>query len=475
MKKSIYTLGIALTLGCSACNDWLTVQPETVIVTENLITTDDGIKQILNGMFLTMRGTLYLPEGVMGGSGLSESLACTWYQSGNREIDLGKHFYASDEVQSALNSAFCTFYDVIAMSNDLINGAEENKDKLSKEVYNMGIGEASAIRALCHFDLLRLWGPMPAHVDATKNYLPYVTVNSTERYEYITYEKYMALLFEDLNRAEELLKQYDPVVTESFESTETTTVTWSYRKSRMNYYGVLGLQARVRLWHGDIEGALRYARLVKEAENEDGISKFRLMIADDLDYDLDNWGDGKCAYSEHLCGTKCDNYDVEKGGWMSGRSYTCVYDATAFDELFDRQYDDLRYSQLWQYERTGWMFRGYVMKKYSGFYEGSMSMTNFPIIRLSEMYLIIMENGSLEEANAAFEEFCTARNIPYEPYTNADRRERVYKEWLRELIGEGQNFYTYKRYGESKMLFSEIGCTNEQYVLPIPEKEYWTE
>lgn len=50
--------------------------------------------------------------------------------------------------------------------------------------------------------------------------------------------------------------------------------------------------------------------------------------------------------------------------------------------------------------------------------------------------------------------------------------ERVYKEWIRELIGEGQNFYTYKRYGVTRMYFNPVEITNEQYVLPIPEKEF---
>ena len=34
-----------------------------------------------------------------------------------------------------------------------------------------------------------------------------------------------------------------------------------YRRNRMNYYAVLGLQARVHLWLGERDEALRYARL----------------------------------------------------------------------------------------------------------------------------------------------------------------------------------------------------------------------
>lgn len=55
MRKKIYNLSIALLLGCSACNDWLTVQPATSILAEDLYTTNDGIKQALNGTYLNMR------------------------------------------------------------------------------------------------------------------------------------------------------------------------------------------------------------------------------------------------------------------------------------------------------------------------------------------------------------------------------------------------------------------------------------
>ena len=42
--------------------------------------------------------------------------------------------------------------------------------------------------------------------------------NSADRYEYMTYDKYMSLLLEDLNRAEKFLLESDPVVDDTFES-----------------------------------------------------------------------------------------------------------------------------------------------------------------------------------------------------------------------------------------------------------------
>ena len=474
MRKKIYVFGIALLLNCTACNDWLTVQPETSILAEDLYSTDEGIKQALDGVYLRMRGILYYPAGEMGGGGLVESLACSWSVSeGNKEYDLGNHDYTTENVKSPLNTTFKGFYNIIATMNDLIQGVESNREKISDEVYNVGVGEAHALRALAHFDLIRLWGPMPSKINAGETYLPYVTVNSSERYEYVTYDKYMELLFEDLNRAEELLGKSDVILNQPFESTETTNSIWPYRKSRLNYYGVLGLQARAHLWYGDTEEALRYARPVKEAINPDGSKKFRLTNEAD-DFPDGSWTDGT-SYSEHLFGTKCDTYDYGKGGWMSGRAAIANFDPTFISVLFDGNTSDMRYTKYWTYERTLMMMYGYVLRKWRCFYSGTKAAQNFPIMRLSEVYLIIMEKGALSEANEAYKEFCTARNLEYVPYTEVDRRERVYKEWIRELIGEGQNFFTYKRFGVKDMFFGISECGEEQYVLPIPEKEYISE
>ncbi|HJF71991.1 MAG TPA: RagB/SusD family nutrient uptake outer membrane protein [Butyricimonas virosa] len=493
MKIRNIILGIALTLECGACNDWLTVQPETVIVEEDMCTTDEGVKQLLSGMYYTMR-TLYSPAYPLGGGdGLAEGLACTWNPSGERLIALANRDYTTtNSVRYLLNNTFRDLYNVIAMANDFVKAAEQNKGKLTESVYNIGMGEALAIRAYCHLDLIRLWGPMPSRVDAGKNYLPYVTVNDPNPYEYISFERYMTLLLEDLDRAEEFLLASDPVVTNTFESTDQANVEWRYRKSRINYYGVLGLQARARLWNGDTEGALSYARKVINAENEDGTTKVRLMTLkeDGQEYQPGSniWllGDPS-AYAEHLCGIKCDDWNWEKGPWTGPTGVQKVlyiegvsgsetaHRATEFRELFDNKTTDFRYSRVWQVSViAGGVIVTANFQKYKGFYISSTNtcQMNFPLIRLSEMYLIVMEKAPLDEANAAWEKFSAAREVAYVPYTEADRQERVYKEWIREFLGEGQNFYTYKRLGKDRMYFNTQLITENQYVLPIPEKEF---
>ena len=92
-------------------------------------------------------------------------------------------------------------------------------------------------------------------------------------------------------------------------------------------------------------------------------------------------------------------------------------------------------------------------------------------MRLAEIYLIVAETAPLTEANEVYKEYCDARNVPYIPLTESDRRERILLEYIREFCGEGQNFYTYKRYNTKNMLFGVRELTDEQYRLVIPSAE----
>ena len=473
MKKGIYILCIALGLISGACTDWLTVQPKTTIVAENLYTTDAGVEQALNGMYILLKTSVYNPSGIMGGAGFAETLAATWTNVGN---DLNKHVYNmnNEKMGDLFDGAFMGLYSIISNATPLIDGVEKNKELLSEEVYNIVKGEALAIRACIHLDLIRLWGPMPTKVDGTKAYLPYVTEYSTAKYNYHTYEEYMEKLFADLDEAEALLKKSDPILNLPANNIASGSTKWLKRQCHFNYYGVLGLQSRAYLWYGDKEEALRYAKMVKEAENTDGTPKFTLG-----DQELFNsFGDGAwdgTMYPEHLCGVDvAEVFDYNKSAF-GGTNVKVEMTNMAFPflELYDNNTNDLRF-QVWIYT-----FRypfSVTCRKYESMRPDTRSAsTSMPIVRLSEMYLTIMECGTLTEANAAYEEFCTARKITYVPLSEGDRKERVTREFIKELMAEGQNFFTYKR-NEVKRMFNQPedskDCDVEQYVLPLPPKEF---
>ena len=449
MKKMINVIGLGILL--SACTDWLTVQPETSMTAETLFQTDNGVKYGLNGVY-TIAQSVYSPTGRLGGTGIVENMANTYLFTVNSDGEKwANHIYEETDSQKDVNQyTFLTPYTMIA-----------------------------------NFDLLRIYGPVPSRVDVGKAYLPYVRINTPDNYEYHTFDQFMEYVQADLDSAEFLLKQYDPVLTANISNTEYSTSPWPFRKSRMNYYGVLGLQARVALWIGENEKALRYARLVKDAKDSEeswAQLQFRLTTPSD---DVNSFTTTDLShYSEHICGVNCDKFDFNYSGWSS-RMLSSSNDPSYREVLYGENYaEDLRYQHFWRtgsgtwYAPDGSMLDEYLVtsitiNKFSQFLANSTNncKDNFPIMRLPEIYFIIMECGPLDEANTLYEEYCAARNIEYIPLTEMDRKERIMLESIREYVGEGQNFFTYKRNNMRRMLGTTVDCLEDQYIVTIPEAE----
>lgn len=488
MKKNIYTILLVMAIVTNACTDWLTVQPETSMTAEALFQTDNGVKYGLNGAYLLASQTVYGPSGYFGGLSAVENMANTYLYAANTDgYNWTNHTYEQTDSQKNVNEyTFQYPYKIIANLNSLLKEMEPNRNKITSEVYCMVRGEAFALRACCHFDLLRTYGPVPSKVDDGKKYLPYVRANSAENYEYHTFDQFMKYVQADLDSAEFLLKKYDPVLTSSISSTEYSSSVWPYRKSRINYYGVLGLQARVALWIGDKEKALRYAKLVKDAKDSaESWAQLQFKLTTPSD-DVNSFSTTDLShYSEHICGAKCETFDFSTSGWAFGR-LSASNDPDFGKVLYGEKYeDDLRYQHFWRtgsgtwYAPDGSILDKYkvtsiTINKFSQFLTNSTNdcKDNFPIMRLPEIYFIIMECGTLEEANTLYQEYCESRNIEYVALTESDRQERILLESIREYVGEGQNFFTYKRNNVKQMIGALTDCSEDQYIVPIPEAEY---
>ena len=231
----------------------------------------------------------------------------------------------------------------------------------------------------------------------------------------------------------------------------------------MNYYAVCALQARVALWKGDKERALRYARLIIDAKDPAGNKMFRLGTRDDCAK-----GD-KTFSSEHVFDLKVNDITTTIG---SGRSYhKAQKELTA--RLYEKGTSDIRFVNMWEEVKISYFNRPFYFLKYTQAEKmPALAKNVIPLIRLSEMYLIAAECAPADEAAKLYAAFCEARDITPSDISSADKlREVLIKEYNKEFYGEGQAFYAYKRLGATDIYWASVPGSEATYVVPLPVKE----
>ena len=147
-----------------------------------------------------------------------EYLADLWYvEDGHKtyapqKYYLSNHDYANDYSRPEIKTAYAKLFNVVASANVLLKNIESKGGNITDNATRKVIeGEAYAIRAYCQLDILRLFGQLPK--GGTKLVrLPYsYTTNIDERPAFYGFSEYVELLKKDIEKAESLLKDNDPI------------------------------------------------------------------------------------------------------------------------------------------------------------------------------------------------------------------------------------------------------------------------
>lgn len=472
MNKFIYISLCSLVFLFTSCEKWLTIQPNNEIEKTKLYETEDGFWQATNGIYYYLYH-IYDPSVSATEYRYSvdvwEDLICLWtVSSTSSSAQWNKHMYKNSNVENDMEIIFLNLYNLIAHCNTILQYVD-NVDFLPSTSYNIIKGEALALRAYFHFDLMRLWGPMPTNIDENYTYLPYVTQVSKSSSEYNTYEDYMSFLLEDLDEAERLLKMSDPIVNYSCDELNTGSMfgdynrtEFYYRQNRMNYYGACALHARVALWMNDQQTAVSYADSIINATNADGSLKFTLGTASDVSEETQT--NTNTLHTEHLFSIYYSYYNWQES-WSTIQDNKHYFQWSKISSLFNGDENDFRFGTLCYQPDDSQQAYG-TSRKYMCYDDLWV-----PLARLSEMYFIVMECGSLDRANELYNQFCASRGCQYTELTAENRQSIVLQEYYKEFIAEGQIFFANKRLAIQNPLWVEDDMREEQYVLPIPERE----
>lgn len=480
MKKSSKILLVLMfALIFSSCESWLDVSPKTEIKSDNNFESEQGYKDALTGIYLLMTSeSLYGCETTYG---MLDVLA-QYYKSGISGTS-HKYYYDNDysyseaATKARIDAIWTNMYNTIANVNELIRYIDSaDPSMFTGRNYYLIRGEAYGLRALLHFDVLRMFAASYA-TDPNAKAIPYVTLVEKDLNLFVTVSKAAELALADLEVAQEMLGN-DPVIAENNASGTIDTSYEQNRTFKFNYYAVRMLQARINLYIGNTEEADAAAHEIIAQQTfywtpSSEISNYtpslrNRIFSEELIFSL---------YVSDLTTLYTNSFTSRSGLYMSNEAYNGLYQLT-----------ETGYSSDYRYVyQTVQLTDGRFSIKYEQPTNGNFDYLNrIPLMRLSEAYYIAAEcaliNDDVPTAVGYLNTVRNKRNITNDlllDIPKATAEQELYREYAKEFYGEGQLYYFFKRKNYPQITvrqvwsdgYESISTVTPNYIFPLPDNE----
>lgn len=470
MKTRYLFFGFLILLaGLTACQDWFDVSPKSDVKADDLFQDENGFRDVLTGVYALM--TTENTYGRQLTFGYADVLA-QYYdritKASHEYIKTVSFKYDEPVDKEVIEKIWSTQYKAISNLNTLLEYADKNKQAFNSDaMYRLYKGEALALRAFLHFDLLRLFAPSP-EMGLSEKAIPYMEKFTNIALPRSTVGETLEKVLRDIHDARELMREADswgPRYAELYEEYEMNKQLKN-RGFHLNYYAATALLARVQLYAGRQKEALAAAREIIGTPADMPVEPFRLTTSADATNRL---------FKEELLFflDMSQLEDVTDAYFGKGASdlgltnsdHILAFSVSARDKLFaaaDPSDDDYR-RKLWFKETNS------QVAEMSNKLNGSEVM---PLIRLSELYYIAAECSEEAEGWAYLNKLRASRGLAALG-GSGDLQNEIYKEYCKEFFNEGQLFYYFKRKNQTQMgVFKNTAVVPENvYVLPLPVDE----
>jgi hypothetical protein len=479
MKRFLILYTAILAPVFSSCSDWLDVQPEASVSAEELFGSESGFFEAINGIY-TRSSVNYLYGGLFTVE-IQDALAQNYSYKVQDYTNYVKTsmFDFTDETFKWRNSEiWSNAYNAIVNANLILENVDGKKDLFHDGMYELVKGEALALRAFLHFDLLRYFA-YPYGTGASRQAIPYVTTYSNRVTPVSTVHEVSEKIIADLNEARRLLREADPVLEDSYivgYNTDDETVSTEMsnaglflqnRRHRINYYAVCGTLARAYLYTGDFQNAYTSAKEVIDSGKfpwiDPDIFLAEVKTRDRLIYPelIFAW------YIENEEDRMKERFDNTTTGYFINTDHVrSIYEVATVGA------EDYRFHGWFSLDGSAYQVVKYLRNNE---YDGNRHFLVAPAIRLSEMYYIAAESiYSTDPAQAwtLLNEVRFHRGIGAVLDASNNFTDELLKEYRKETYAEGQSFYAFKRLGRS--IRSESGILfqpDDMAPIPLPDDE----
>lgn len=473
---SKHTLIAAMLLTMTAltsCSDFLNREPTNSSDAEDAIATVRDAEVAINGIMNKMSASTYYGRNMLlyadakGGD-------LTIYANGRGNDNL--YTFNHTPTSGTYSGFWSQIYDCVMQANNLIDNIDRLQTK-GNTALNYYKGEALSLRALFYFDLVRLYG-QPYNYNKTSYGVPLVlnTLDASAQPERATVEKTYQQIVSDLTEGQKLMADDK-----------------SLHHGYLDYYGNLALQARVKLYMNDYDGALKAAKEIigsdkyKLYEPEEWCASWSRQYGSESIFEIGI--DTQTDLETSSLGFYYMCYGQKKGamGWFLASDYflnRLGADAT------DVRWGVMDNDEYWvdtNTERKGACYKYMGGTNLDGDGKETATAVNIKVIRLSEIYLIAAEaalHTGDSDAAATWLNKIRRRAPQLAPATKDDVcDDMIMDERSKELFGEGQRFFDMMRTGRTVEYnddFADVPVTHRTktvdrtfggIVLPIPQDE----
>ncbi|PSL49858.1 SusD-like starch-binding protein associating with outer membrane [Chitinophaga niastensis] len=462
-KYILFTLLAGCLTASSGCKKWLDVSPKTQVRESEMLKDEQGFKDAITGTYIQ------LSDAPLYGQTLTMSFMDVLGQRYNVTNSTSPFYqtaiynYLNDGTKGTIASIWTNMYGAIGNVNNILTIIDGKKELFSGNNYGRIKGEALGLRALLHFDLLRMFGAAPI-VDAQRKAIPYVTGFGVKVTPLLTVQNVIDSCLNDLRAAEGLLAA-DKIIREDY----NTDPFQSFTRNHINYWAVKGLEARILLYGNDKINAL--AAALEVINNHQSNFPFVTGPAASASYNRDR------AYAREqlfaLNVYKMKAYSDEYFTTTSTGAPPLSVTSKALNTLYETAAggsSDIRFNYQFNANAGAFATAKYTIDNINTPY----LLNNVPVIRLSEMYYIAAECATLPADGVAYlNEVRAHRGLVALPLniSAANLQTAILKEYKKEFYAEGQLFYYFKRLNAPKIDGSSILTSDAVYIFPLPDNE----
>ena len=464
--KTVMAVGI--TIAATSCEGFLDITPDGQVKRDEMLATNEGVEDALYGVYAKLRNTTLYGQEMYFSS--LEIMSQTLYCYGNTGVTaLGQYDYNNTTVKNVFAMIWNDMYNNISNVNSVLNAPlVDGANAYPANIYK---GEALALRAMMHFDLMRLFAEQIT-VNPNAKGIPYATEFSLKTPDFETLAENYNHVLADLQEAERLLADEGEY--------ENTTSFMADRQIHLNLHAVRALMARVFLTKGDKEKALEYAEKVIAQSGRQ--LKTKTEVINDVAGVLSK---KECLFGVYFSGF----YTQVSAKLQQTISYSSLDLRGDFMEMYEKGVSglDFRTTAYFTSVDMGGTAK-YRLSKFTDIYDLQNNASARPadliqginMIRLPEMYYIAAEcllDRDYQKALDYFNAVVTNRGLDALSGAGEETltQEVINTERYKEMIGEGQTFFNMKRqnlsipsYDNSVTYRPEDGI----YVVPVPDSEY---